>query len=549
MPIEPSIRRRLARLIVYFALAALAGAAFGWTTWDLWLHFAEHKASTVPFGQMLVKLRFGAAAFGGLAVLAALAGLLVPALRRRIARDFEAFFAVRVFLYLQFVAPVLATVARTMGLYGDEPLLSKSLFFGVATTVMAAFVLVATAAPGIVRKPKSKPGVALDAALANFLVFLMLAEAALWTYAFYSKSELFWDETSVESTLRKMRKDAQGLYLGFPFNQQGYYDDDFFAAGPRDFVVALNADSFGMGGVPRPYNFTHVAESTLKKSLGERFERVAVHNFGIPGTGLPEYLYVLQNESKAYKPNLVVVCIFVGNDMDFLTAEATRHWSFQDWWIYKIPQRLLKAKRNVGLGELKTDQSSTPTRGFPLEVQDHILRFIVHPESEPARIEEEDFLWRETERVEVCNAKSRANRENQRIFFDLLTKYRQSAGENLLVVVIPDEFQVNDGLWKAVMGRVKSPLNYDRDLPQKAILAHCRQNGLACLDLLPVMRAAEPIEHTYHLRDTHFNAYGNKLAGVALADAILAKTGFGGNRTANVPKSLFGPESPRLTSP
>ena len=53
----------------------------------------------------------------------------------------------------------------------------------------------------------------------------------------------------------------------------------------------------------------------------------------------------------------------------------------------------------------------------------------------------------------------------------------------------------------------------DRDLPQRRIAAFLEQEGIPHLDLLPILRAAEPMEdgqlRLYHLRDTHFNARGN----------------------------------------
>ena len=41
------------------------------------------------------------------------------------------------------------------------------------------------------------------------------------------------------------------------------------------------------------------------------------------------------------------------------------------------------------------------------------------------------------------------------------------------------------------------------------------------LDLLPVLREAEREARTHHLRDTHWNAHGNRVAGRELARALL----------------------------
>jgi hypothetical protein len=54
--------------------------------------------------------------------------------------------------------------------------------------------------------------------------------------------------------------------------------------------------------------------------------------------------------------------------------------------------------------------------------------------------------------------------------------------------------------------------------------------GIPVFDLLPVMRAVEPLadgkRHLYHLTDTHWNVRGNAVAGAELAKfvrALLAK--------------------------
>ena len=104
--------------------------------------------------------------------------------------------------------------------------------------------------------------------------------------------------------------------------------------------------------------------------------------------------------------------------------------------------------------------------------------------------------------------------------FSGLDYFRRVVGDDLLIVVLPDEFQVNDSLWQRIGGDSPALL---RDLPQRRIRAYCERYEIDCLDLLPVLRSAEAQGHTYHLRDTHWNARGNREAGLALAHAIEEK--------------------------
>ena len=56
----------------------------------------------------------------------------------------------------------------------------------------------------------------------------------------------------------------------------------------------------------------------------------------------------------------------------------------------------------------------------------------------------------EKERVEICNP-ARSQRGNG-IAFRCLLRVKEVAADRIMVVLIPDEFQVNDKLWKTHTG-------------------------------------------------------------------------------------------------
>ena len=49
----------------------------------------------------------------------------------------------------------------------------------------------------------------------------------------------------------------------------------------------------------------------------------------------------------------------------------------------------------------------------------------------------------------------------------------------------------------------------------------CEAQNIRYIDMLPALRKGEQTDRTYHLRDTHFNAYGNKIVGDALAHGLI----------------------------
>ncbi len=95
------------------------------------------------------------------------------------------------------------------------------------------------------------------------------------------------------------------------------------------------------------------------------------------------------------------------------------------------------------------------------------------------------------------------------------------AGDKLVLVLIPDEFQVNDELYNRLVQNIPKPSVYDRNGPQAQIRKYCEARDIHFLDLLPVLRAAEAEGRTYHLADTHWNAHGNRVVGKALANYLV----------------------------
>jgi hypothetical protein len=96
------------------------------------------------------------------------------------------------------------------------------------------------------------------------------------------------------------------------------------------------------------------------------------------------------------------------------------------------------------------------------------------------------------------------------------------AGRPFGVVLIPDEFMVEDALWQQLVAAwpADRPPG-DRWALRDWLVQCCRDEGITCLDLLPALRAvpalADGDRHLYLRRDTHWNVRGNAVAGAELA--------------------------------
>ncbi len=159
--------------------------------------------------------------------------------------------------------------------------------------------------------------------------------------------------------------------------------------------------------------------------------------------------------------------------------------------------------------------------GAPLKADNTVPEYIHEAEKELPTYSEETFLRIESRRLEIVNQHNPSTQKKYRAFFEALAQFHSWLGKKLIVVVIPDEFQVNDGLYAQALAPKRTPHDYERDYPQDRIRGFCEKQGIRMLDLLPALRTAHREDRVYHLRDTHWNARGNLVAGRQIADFIL----------------------------
>lgn len=374
----------------------------------------------------------------------------------------------------------------------DSP---TALFRNAALALVAAALL-----PLAVRPWRAAWGAALRRALRlpDLLAFCSVllvgaCELALRAASTVSDSPLLAPpDANAQERIAQWRGRPGAVLNGRPLNALGLPDDEFAlerAPGTRR-LVALG-DSFAVGVVPYADNFL-----TL---LDERLDAAApteVLNFGIVSTGPEDYLYLWRTEARRYAPDLVLVCLFVGNDIRAPRESSLLH--RDSLLAFAVPGRLLS------LGH-QTDGASAAAATEAGVVPD------------APSFDEAAYLAVERDRIELClrqpGKKTRRAWDTTRsILQDLVAE----VGPGLRVVLIPDEYQVNDALWASLVGGHEG--EYDRDDPQRRLAAMCAEWQVPCLDLLPALRAAQSEGPVYAPRDTHWNVAGNRVAAQALAD-------------------------------
>ena len=377
---------------------------------------------------------------------------------------------------------------------------------GLGGGLFSAFLLLA-------RNPGATRWVAaVDRAAIALLSAVVVGEGGLRLYASLVPTSILASTTSgAAELLAAMRYDQGYVHHGFPTNSRGDYDREP-PTRPERLIVVIG-DSFSFGVVPLPLHFTSVCEDAMG-------EGVEVYNMGAPGIGPPEYLLLL-DEALAMEPEIVVVNVFVGNDLVFDPPEAQG-----EGWLRPILDRgrvrvVRLVERGLRLRALRRERAAIPVEPDAAARKELAERALNDPRhTDP--FQEPTFEWKRFFDMELSRAEDVCdeNASEELAVFEYLDRMISRAGEvPLHFAVIPDEFQVEDGLWNAIV--TASGARLDRQRPQRLLRDWFEVRDAEFLDYLPILRAEPELEdgdrHLYLSRDTHWNARGNAVAGRALA--------------------------------
>ena len=227
----------------------------------------------------------------------------------------------------------------------------------------------------------------------------------------------------------------------------------------------------------------------------------------------------LEHVALPIEPDLVVIQLFLGNDVAAAAPDqvtSTRWYDADSYLAVVLWYRLqiLREAEFIALADIEDEFDPTHE---DLQVK---YPWLADPFLEEPSMSGEVYSHLMHRRAWAITLPHADVHER---FFAALEKLERAAGEvPLAFVLIPDEFQVEDDLWEEIVS--KSEKSRDRDLSQRRVLEWLNSRGRAVLDLLPILRSVEPLEdgrrHLYHLRDTHFNARGNEIAGGALGGFV-----------------------------
>ena len=278
-------------------------------------------------------------------------------------------------------------------------------------------------------------------------------------------------------------------------NRHGHRSDDVpLVKGKNVFRILVLGDSFTVGAdVGEQDTYSSQLQRLLNQDSSQRIE---VINTGVGGWGPFEYAQYYEHYGRKFDPDLIVLGFFVGNDI-LETDKGFRNTAI-------LGRRISREKAIGRLVKLKVW----------LHVHSHLARLVMLRRDDE-RIEESDCevfpdfvlsLYRQRAinyREDFPGIRGKTERTIWQIL--RIKKRADEQGIPLLVVVIPDETQINSTLRKLVF---TDSHEYEIDLPQSLLTEWFDREGIRALDLLPTFRADPRCLY----RNTHWTEEGHRLA-------------------------------------
>jgi len=301
------------------------------------------------------------------------------------------------------------------------------------------------------------------------------------------------------------------------------------AKGEGEFRILSFGDSFTYSVMEPPLSYNGVLQRRLNEALGDRAVRVI--NLGEPATGTMQFRAAHDFWSQVFEHDAVLFHVFLGNDvLDDAYLHAALEWA---------PNRAVFTSDNP---ILRAGNPRVP-RKFPLRMADYAYAWWMSRRTRSAEGLPEGYNWAgltsfDEETFRRINFRFLDNFDPRRLD-DLLAGYEQVAlllrrareigetGKPVAVVLGPSEPQVDDRLlFEALQTHGENAAHYDMGLAQRVIgrLRDRLAPGVPLIHLTPVFRErrAATGEKLFFRRNTHWDREGNRLAGEAIAERLLA---------------------------
>jgi len=308
-------------------------------------------------------------------------------------------------------------------------------------------------------------------------------------------------------------------WKGFVLNSRSFRTREYpVARQPGAYRIVALGDSFTVGAGSYARTWPALLEGEIGQRIGRPTEAFAL---GVPGVGPRFELRIWELERDLLLPDLVVLAFFVGNDFtdDQTAVPGSSRLAplLRASYTARLVRNLARAWRHRATRAAPAPAPAAPPGRGGFEVPTDDLERLTFSRDEHLAIE--------ADRLRICV------RDHQPQLVELAADIAQvltrldgevrRTGADLVVMLIPDEYQVNEQLLRdsaAALGVTRSAI--DLDAPQRRLTALLDAAGIRSVDVLPAFREAARHQSLYYERNTHWNDAGNALAARLLADYV-----------------------------
>jgi hypothetical protein len=322
------------------------------------------------------------------------------------------------------------------------------------------------------------------------LITLSIGEIALWVYNHYVPSFIFYS-----GSYDRFRGKPFANDWDFKLNSQGFKDKEFPEKKENVYRILGIGDSFSFGVVPYKYNYLTLIESQLNVEN----TNVEVLNMGIPSIGPKDYLSLLVKEGLALEPDTVLLSFFVGNDFDQSKKRKLYEYSYTASLLHYIINLRPKYEGRIIHGKTEyCDVCPTFSTKQYLKIEyDRSSIYLVNNKKFPEKLNHAIYYLKEIRNI--C----------------------KSHNIDLIVVIIPDELQINQDLLREVKDTYFPNLEenkWDTGLPSRLLSNELDKLGIDYINLYEDFSSSS--DQLYKPRNTHWNIAGNKMAATIIYEHI-----------------------------
>lgn len=248
-------------------------------------------------------------------------------------------------------------------------------------------------------------------------------------------------------------------------------------------------------------------EETIPKRLEKKLNEVGnyeVINFGFSGYDLVPEAVLIEEEVIKYKPDMIILNYFVGNDLTKFDGGAYKNFP-DDFW--------LEDKHNLLKNEVYHKDTSIIIRNF---LRRHfmiywLIKKTIMDYNGGGELSDTNLIVPIHEKEYSDDLNKKLNTTYS--IFKFLKNFTEKNNISLIVVIIPEKAQVDPNIFVKIVNENNKSINdYDLEKIQRLLIGMFKDLDIQYIDLLPELKKAN-INNTFYWKiDAHFNSEGHKKA-------------------------------------